>query len=55
MYFFILTSLLDWTQNVFYVCEKSRIEKNRNMNNPFKFGTIVGGEYFTDRVAEQKK
>lgn len=24
------------------------------MNNPFKFGTIVGGEYFTDRVAEQK-
>ena len=25
------------------------------MNNPFKFGTIVDGEYFTDRVAEQEK
>ena len=35
-----------------YICEKSRIEKSRNMNNPFKFGTIVDGEYFTDRVAE---
>ena len=38
-----------------YICEKSRIEKSRNMNNPFKFGTIVDGEYFTDRVAEQEK
>ena len=25
------------------------------MNNPFKFGTIVDGEYFTDRVAEEGK
>ena len=25
------------------------------MNNPFKFSTIVDGEYFTDRVAEQEK
>lgn len=25
------------------------------MNNPFKFGTIVDGEYFTDRVGEQEK
>lgn len=25
------------------------------MNNPFKFGTIVDGEYFTDRVVEQEK
>ena len=25
------------------------------MNNPFKFGSIVDGEYFTDRVAEQEK
>ena len=22
------------------------------MNNPFKFGTIVGNEYFTDRTVE---
>ena len=32
--------------------EKSRNEKNRNMENPFKFGTIVDSEYFTDRVEE---
>lgn len=32
--------------------EKSRNEKNRNMENPFKFGTIVDDEYFTDRVKE---
>jgi hypothetical protein len=32
--------------------EKSRNEKSRNMENPFKFGTIVEAEYFTDRVKE---
>lgn len=32
--------------------EKSRNEKTRNMENPFKFGTIVEEEYFTDRVNE---
>ena len=32
--------------------EKSRNEKSRNMENPFKFGTIVDAEYFTDRVKE---
>ena len=32
--------------------EKSRNEKNRNMENPFKFGTIVEAEYFTDRIEE---
>ena len=32
--------------------EKSRNEKNRNMENPFKFGTIVEEEYFTDRIEE---
>ena len=32
--------------------EKSRNEKSRNMENPFKFGTIVEEEYFTDRVDE---
>ena len=32
--------------------EKSRNEKSRNMNNPFKFGTIVEEEYFTDRIEE---
>ena len=32
--------------------EKNRNEKNRNMENPFKFGTIVEEEYFTDRVKE---
>jgi len=40
-----------------YLCvciyyEKNRNEKNRSMKNPFKFGTIVKGEYFTDRVNE---
>ena len=40
-----------------YLCvciyyEKNRNEKNRSMKNPFKFGTIVEGEYFTDRVNE---
>ena len=34
--------------------EKSRNEKSRNMENPFKFGTIVEAEYFTDRVEEVK-
>ena len=32
--------------------EKSRNEKIRNMENPFKFGTIVEAEYFTDRIEE---
>ena len=32
--------------------EKSRNEKIRNMENPFKFGTIVEEDYFTDRVEE---
>ena len=38
-----------------YLCidyEKNRNEKNRNMENPFKFGTIVEEEYFTDRTEE---
>ena len=34
--------------------EKSRNEKSRNMENPFKFGTIVEDEYFTDRIEEVK-
>ena len=37
-------------------CEKFRNEKFRNHNylimNPFKFGTIVESEYFTDRIEE---
>jgi hypothetical protein len=37
-----------------YICEKFRNEKNRNMENPFKFGTIVDGEFFTDRTEELK-
>jgi len=35
-----------------YLCtdyEKSRNEKSRNMENPFKFGTIVEAEYFTEK------
>ena len=32
--------------------EKSRNEKSRNMENPFKFGTIVEAENFTDRIEE---
>ena len=36
----------------FYLCEKFRNENFRNMNNPFKFGTIVDGQYFTDRTKE---
>ena len=32
--------------------EKSRNEKSRNMENPFKYGTIVEAEYFTDQVKE---
>ena len=38
-----------------YLCsdyEKIRNEKSRSMENPFKFGTIVEAEYFTDRVKE---
>ena len=32
--------------------EKVRYEKIRSMGNPFKFGTIVEEEFFTDRVNE---
>lgn len=35
-----------------YLCEKSRNEKFRNMNNPFKFGSVVDEPYFTDRIKE---
>ena len=48
--FFLCISL-----NLHYLCsdyEKNRNEKMRNMENPFKFGTIVEEEYFTDRVEE---
>ena len=41
--------------NLHYLCsdyEKNRNEKMRNMENPFKFGTIVEEDYFTDRVEE---
>ena len=41
--------------NSSYLCsdyEKNRNEKIRNMENPFKFGTIVEEEFFTDRVEE---
>ena len=40
-----------------YICsdyEKSRNEKSRNMENPFKYGTIVDADYFTDRIDEVK-
>ena len=41
--------------NIFLIfAKKVALKKNRNMNNPFKFSTIVDGEYFTDRVAEQE-
>ena len=43
------------TLDLYYLCcdyEKTRNEKSRNMENPFKFGTIVEEEYFTDRVEE---
>ena len=49
MFAFVLTSS--------YLCtdyEKSRNEKKRNMENPFKFGTVVEAEYFTNRVEEVK-
>ena len=36
----------------FYLCEKFRNEKIRNMRNPFKYGTIVEDEFFTDRQQE---
>ncbi len=32
--------------------ENNRNENNRNMENPFKFGTIVEDEFFTDREEE---
>jgi AAA+ ATPase superfamily predicted ATPase len=41
-------------KKVSYICEKYRNEKYRNMENPFKFGTLVDNEYFTDRVTEQQ-
>ena len=47
--------LLGSPPDYLYLCtdyEKSRNEKSRNMENPFKFGTIVEEEYFTDRVKE---
>lgn len=39
------------------ISDNNRNENNRSMskqnkNNPFKFGTLVEGEYFTDRVRE---
>lgn len=37
-------------RNNLYLCENFRNEKNRNMENPFKFGTIVDGKFFTDRT-----
>lgn len=36
----------------YYLCEKYRNEKYRNMENPFKFGTLVDNQYFTDRIEE---
>ena len=35
-----------------FACEKVRNEIFRNMKNPFKFGSIVEKEYFTDREKE---
>ena len=41
------------SKNVLYLhYENSRNENLRSMENPFKFGTIVEEEYFTDRVKE---
>ena len=51
----ILCLFLFCFRNNPYLCsdyEKSRNEKSRNMENPFKFGTIVEEEYFTDRIEE---
>ena len=36
------------------ICEENRNEKFRNMENPFKFGTIVEDSFFTDRVREKQ-
>lgn len=33
-------------------CEETRNEKIANMKNPFKFGTVVEDEFFTDRIEE---
>ena len=47
--------LMGYSVSIIFVClhyEKSRNEKSRNMDNPFKFGTIVEEEFFTDRVQE---
>ena len=33
-------------------CEKCRNEKFRNIENPFRFGTVVDSSYFRDRVEE---
>jgi uncharacterized protein len=39
-----------------FTCEKYRNEKYRTMKeNPFKFGTVVDGKYFTDREEEIAK
>ena len=50
MAFFLFVSKKNYTFANDY--EKSRNEKSRNMENPFKFGTIVEADYFTDRVKE---
>lgn len=42
-------------KKISYLCsdyEKSRNEKSRNMENPFKYGAIVEAEFFTDRIEE---
>lgn len=36
----------------YYLCEKYRNEKYRNMENPFKFGVLVDNDFFTDCVKE---
>lgn len=49
-YCLLVSILFVFLQRDYY--EKVRNEKIRNMENPFKFGTIVEEEYFTDRVNE---
>ena len=39
-------------QGMSYICEKFRNEKFRNMQNPFRYGTVVDGEHFIDRFEE---
>ena len=50
IFFILYKEKYVFLQRVYY--EKNRNEKIRNMENPFKFGTIVEAEYFTDRVEE---